>query len=364
MHAGRQPEIGYFAAGMDKMKLLKEKATLTRLQYLVWATILLISFFGMLSSDGARRSAAYAIINTCFYALIIYGNISVLYPKFYQKKRYIPYIAGSVLLLVLAGAGKGYISFAIHNEYYPTAPRLLHARTYVTFLLSGITVFVLSFVFRLAIAYFMVKQASEEALLQRSQFELKLLRAQVQPHFLFNTLNNMYYEAYLDSPRTALLIERLSEIMRYFVDQSNQETVPLATEVQFLDNYIGLEKIRIRPEPEIEFEKHFDTGTPIPPMLLMTFVENIFKHGVDKISGYNKIGISLIQQKGYLYFSTKNAINSHAGQKTPGGLGLANLRKRLSILYDGNFELGTVNDGQYFTASLKIPLHESTVHDS
>jgi sensor histidine kinase YesM len=316
------------------------------------------------SSDGVSRSAAYAIINTCFYALIIYGNISVLYPRFYQKKRYVPYIAGSVLLLLLTGAGKVYIGFAIHNEYYPTAPRLLDPETYVTFFLSGITVFVLSFIFRLAIAYFMIKQASEEALLQRSQFELKLLRAQVQPHFLFNTLNNMYYEAYLDSPRTALLIERLSEIMRYFVDQSNQETVPLATEVQFLDNYIALEKIRIRPEPEIGFEKDFDAGTPIPPMLLMTFVENIFKHGVDKISGCNQIWISLIQQKGYLYFSTKNAINRHAGQQMPGGLGLANLRKRLSILYNGDFQLETVDDCQYFTASLKVPLHESTVHDS
>jgi len=364
MRSGRQAENRYFAVGMDKMKSFKEKATLARLQYLVWAAILLISFFAMVSSDGVQRSAASAIINSCFYALIIYGNIRFLYPRFYQKQRYVLYIAGSVLLLLLAGAGKVYLSLATHSKYFSVAPRLLDMGTYVTFFLSGITVFVLSFIFRLAIAYFMIKQASEEALLQRSQFELKLLRAQVQPHFLFNTLNSMYYEAFMDSPRTAQLIERLSEIMRYFVDQSNQETVPLATEVQFLDNYIALEKIRIRPEPEIGFEKHFDTGTPIPPMLLMTFVENIFKHGVDKISGCNKIAISLIQQKGYLYFSTKNAINRHAGQKMPGGLGLANLRKRLSILYDGNFELETINDGQYFTATLKVPSHESTVHDS
>jgi len=349
---------------MDKMNLFKGKATITRLQYLVWAAILLISFFAMVSSDGVKRSAAYAIVNSCFYALIIYGNISFLYPRFYQKRRYVLYVAGSVLLLLLTGAGKAYLSLVIHNKYFSEAPRLLDIGTYVTFFLFGITVFVLSFIFRLAIAYFLIKQASEEALLQRSQFELKLLRAQVQPHFLFNTLNNMYYEAFMDSPRTALLIERLSEIMRYFVDQSNQETVPLATEVQFLDNYIALEKIRIRPEPEIEFEKQYDAAIHIPPMLLMTFVENIFKHGVDKISGCNKIEISLVHQNGYLYFSTKNAINRHAGQKMPGGLGLANLRKRLSILYDGNFELETLDDGQYFTATLKVPLHESTVHDS
>ena len=349
---------------MDKIGLLKEKATLTRLQYLVWAAILLISFFAMVSSDGVKLSAAYAINNTCFYALIIYGNIRFLYPRFYQKKRYALYITGSVLLLLLTGAGKVYVSRAINSEYVSAAPNFLAVGTYVTFFLFGITVFILSFVFRMAIAYFMIKRASEEALLQRSQFELKLLRSQVQPHFLFNTLNGMYYEAYLDSPRTALLIERLSDIMRYFVDQSMQDTVPLATEVQFLDNYIALERIRIRPEPEIEFEKQYDAAVPIPPMLLMTFVENIFKHGIDKISGCNKITISLVQQKGYLYFRTSNAINRHAGEATPAGLGLANLRKRLSILYDGNFRLDTLNDGQYFTASLKVPLHESTVHDS
>lgn len=349
---------------MGERNIFKEKATLSRLQYLVWSAILLISFTAMVSSDGVARSAASAIINTCFYALIIYGNIRFLYPGFYQKKRYVFYVAGSVLLLLLAGGGKVYLSLLIHSKYFSAAPRLLDVGTYVTFFLSGITVFILSFIFRLAIAYFLIKQASEEALLQRSQFELKLLRAQVQPHFLFNTLNNMYYEAYLDSPRTALLIERLSDIMRYFVDQSIQETVPLATEVQFLDNYIALEKIRIRPEPAIEFEKQFDPGVHIPPMLLMTFVENIFKHGIDKIGGCNKITISLLLQNGYLYFHTQNTINRHAGPTKPNGLGLTNLRKRLTILYDGNFELETGNDGEYFTAALKVPLHESTMFDS
>ncbi len=346
---------------MSKVKRFKIKATLTRLQYLVWAAVLLISFFAMLSDDGFRRSAAFAINNTCFYALIIYGNIRFLYPALYQKKRYIWYGVASVLLLLLAGAGRGYFSSLIQNKHLSSGWR--DPGTYFTFFFSGITVFVLSFIFRLAIAYFMMKQASEEALLQRSQFELRLLRAQVQPHFLFNTLNNMYYEAYLDSPRTALLIERLSDIMRYFVDQSMLDTVSLGTEVQFLDNYIALEKIRIKPEPAIGFEKQFDAGITVPPMLLMTFVENIFKHGIDKISGCNTIAISLVQANGYLCFSTKNAINKHAGPSASDGLGLKNLRARLSILYNENYELATGSDGQYYTAFLKIPLHESTMHD-
>ena len=365
MWVGCKPEIGYFAGVMRKNVLFKGRATLTGLQYLVWAAVLLIGFFAMIASDGIKLSAAYAVNNTCFYALIIYGNIRLLYPWLYQKKKYILYAAASVLLLLLAGAGRGYFASVIRGK--PVAAGWHDPATWLTFFLSGITVFVLSFIFRLAIAYFMMKQASEEALLQRSQFELKLLRAQVQPHFLFNTLNNMYYEAYLDSPRTALLIERLSEIMRYFVDQSSRDIVALGTEVEFLDNYIQLEKIRIQPEPDIRFEKRFDAGTPVPPMLLMTFVENIFKHGIDKIGGVNAISISLVHEGGYLYFSTKNSINKYVRQGevhgAPNGLGLQNLRQRLAILYNDNFQLDTNSDGKHFVATLKIPLHGSTVHD-
>ena len=334
----------------------EKKPNLVQLQYLVWAVIFLISFFAMLGIDGLQMSATWAFMNTSFYSLIVYGNIRFLYPRYYQPKKYFLYILFSILLLFVAGIGRGYLSKYIEDTNFSVRPRLLDAATHLEFFLWGITVFVLSFIFRLAIAYFSLKQQQEETLLQRSQFELRLLKAQVQPHFLFNTLNNMYYEAYMEAPRTALLIERLSNIMRYFVDQSTQDTVPLATEVQFLDNYIALEKIRISPEPEIDFCKQFDPETLVPPMLLMTFVENIFKHGIDKIRGGNRIELSLVQDGGYLYFSTKNTLNEHAGPIRPPGLGLENLRKRLAILYSENFELNTFNDGERYTATLKVPL--------
>jgi len=332
------------------------KITLTQLQYLVWLAILLISFISMLSSDGVAGSALFALNGVSFYALIIYGNIQFLYPRYFQKKRYVLYAVGSVLLVLVAGLAKGYLSLYISSQYFAKAFRVQNAGTHLSFFLSGVTIFVLSLVIRLAIAYFAVKQQSEEALLQKSQFELKLLKAQVQPHFLFNTLNNMYYEAYMEAPRTALLIERLSDIMRYFIDQNIQDTVPIETEVQFLDNYIALETIRIMPEPELEFEKDFKTGIHLPPMLLMTFVENIFKHGIDKISGCNQIWIRIAEQEGYLIFETRNSINRHPGRTKPTGLGLKNLRQRLSLLYGADFELDTRDDGRYFTAFLKIPL--------
>jgi sensor histidine kinase YesM len=334
----------------------KKKITLTQLQYLVWSALLLISFISMLSTDGVARSALFALNGVSFYAAIIYGNIQFLYPRFFQKKRYVPYAVGSVLLVGIAGFAKGYISLYIGSRYSAKAFSIQDADWHLSYFLSGVTIFVLSLIIRLALAYFDVKQQSEEALLQRSQFELKLLKAQVQPHFLFNTLNNMYYEAYMEAPRTALLIERLSDIMRYFIDQNIQDMVPLETEVQFLDNYIALEKIRILPEPELEFIRDFNAGIQLPPMLLMTFVENIFKHGIDKISGCNQVWIRIVEQERYLIFETKNSINQHPGKTKPTGLGLKNLSQRLSLLYGTNFEMETRDDGRYFTAFLKIPL--------
>src|SRR6185312_13743582 len=120
-----------------------------------------------------------------------------------------------------------------------------------------------------------------------------------------------------EAPRTAGLIERLSDIMRYFVDESPKDEVSMQTEVNFLENYIALEKIRIRHKTDISFVKDYNAESRIPPMLLMTFVENVFKHGIDKSSSDNKVEISLIQQEGYLLFQTCNRINDKVSKDEP-----------------------------------------------
>ncbi len=193
------------------------------------------------------------------------------------------------------------------------SPKLYDPGVILNFMVAGFLTYLLSFIFRIALAYFSLKQQSEKILLQKSQAELNLLKSQVQPHFLFNTLNNIYYEAYREAPRTAKLIERLSDIMRYFVDESPKDEVSLSTEIQFLENYIVLEKIRIRHEIDLNFIQDCNPDLRIPPMLLMTFVENIFKHGIDKSSNKNKIDMSLTQKDGYLLFETRNQIHEKPG---------------------------------------------------
>jgi LytS/YehU family sensor histidine kinase len=178
----------------------------------------------------------------------------------------------------------------------------------------------------------------------------------VQPHFLFNVLNNIYYRVYKVDPSSAGLIERLSDIMRYFVDESPKDLVPVATEVAFIENYMALEKIRIRHGASIDFEKAYNPELRIPPMLLMTFVENIFKHGIDKSLKQNLVHISLVQQDGYLLFKTSNRkIDPVAGDQT-GGFGITNLIKRLSMLYGTKFELTIDSEGELYTTFLKIPV--------
>jgi sensor histidine kinase YesM len=338
------------------MKFTKGQATIKQLQWLIWLAVFFIAFFSMLPQYGFLRASGSTSINVFFYALIIYGNIKFLFPHFYEKGKKASYFISVIVLLVLVGLMRGYLIISLYNVFSPKTPEIWTLGAAVNFILAGFMTYLLSFIFRMAFAYFALKEHSENILAQKSQAELNLLKSQVQPHFLFNTLNNIYYEAYREAPYTASLIERLSDIMRYFVDESPKDEVLLHTEILFIENYIALEKIRIRHQTEINFIKEYNIEACIPPMLLTTFVENIFKHGIDKSSSDNEIEISLIHQNGYLHFQTRNRIHERPGEKNSNGFGIENLRKRLALLFGTAFELRTDHTDQYFTAFLKVPL--------
>jgi|GEM_PF-138149 sensor histidine kinase YesM len=343
------------------MTIFTRKATPLQLQLLVWIFIFLINFLSLLPMDGFDQSIIYTLISTFFYAIIIYGNISFLFPRLYEKGRIVLYVLATVFLLAGAGITRSLLSIWLYNRYFimkSMKPEAFSFGNILYFTVAGIVVYVLSFVFRIAIAYFRLKQQAEQMLEQKSLAELNLLKSQVQPHFLFNTLNNIYYEAFREAPRTALLIGRLSDIMRYFVEESPKEKVPLTAEIQFLENYIALEKIRIRHGVKVTFHKEYEGEPTIPPILLMTFVENIFKHGIDRSAADNQIHLSLVQKDGTLVFQTENSLQDiPAGPAKPKeGFGLKNLEKRLTLLYGDRFELHTARTGSLFQACLKIPL--------
>lgn len=338
------------------MKIWRQALSIVQLQLLIWIAVLLLIFFSLLPMDGLLKSVIYTVVNAASYAIIIYGNILFLYPVFYEKRRFVAYGISVALFLILIGMLKGYIGIVLYRYvlFIKTPPvDLFELLSYVP---GGVLIYVLSLVFRIALAYFTLKQQTEEILLQKSQAELNLLKSQVQPHFLFNALNNIYYRVYKVDPPSAGLIERLSDIMRYFVDESPKEAVPVSTEVAFIENYMELERIRIRHGASINFEKAYNPELRIPPMLLMTFVENIFKHGIDKSRRRNRVTISLVQQNDFLLFKTSNRkIDPEAHDQT-GGFGIINLTKRLKLLYGDKFELAIDCEGELFNAFLKIPL--------
>jgi LytS/YehU family sensor histidine kinase len=323
---------------------------------MVWVFIFLINFISLLAEDGFRQAIVYTLISTFFYAIIIYGNISFLFPRLYERGWVAGYVVAAILFLAVIGLTRTFFGIWVYNRYFTMKPEAFTAAMAIYISVTGIVVYVLSFVFRIAIAYFRLKQQAEQMLEQKSLAELNLLKSQVQPHFLFNTLNNIYYEAFREAPRTALLIGRLSDIMRYFVEESPKEKVLLTAEIQFLENYIALEKIRIRHGVKVNFHKEYEGEPTVPPMLLMTFVENIFKHGINRSAADNEIYLSLVQEDGALVFKTDNALQDIPAGPAKEGFGLKNLEKRLTLLYGNRFEMHTARKGSLFHTSLKIPL--------
>ena len=339
------------------MRIFFRNATPFQLQLLIWGMLFLLNFLSYLPMDGVAQALTYSLMNSLFYAIIIYGNISLLFPYLYEKGQVAVYVLVTILLLAAIGAGRTFLSISIYNHFFSKGkPESLTIQNSFYYILSGLVIYLLSFVFRIALAYFKLKRQAAQMLEQKSQAELNLLKSQVQPHFLFNTLNNIYYEAYREAPRTALLIGRLSDIMRYFVDESPKEKVALSTEIKFLENYIALEEIRIRHGVKVNFEKSYEGDPFLPPMLLMTFVENIFKHGIDRGAIGNHICLSLSVQEGFLLFRTENALPKNPPFFGKEGFGLKNLQKRLTLLYENRFELSITRTETCFQARLKIPL--------
>ena len=338
------------------MKIWRQAPNIVQLQVLIWIAVLLLVFFSFLPMLGLLKSFINAVVDAISYAIIIYGNILVLYPAFYQKRRFVWYGMSVAFFLILTGMLKGYAGDILYVYFQLAKPAPVDWVELLSYVPEGFLIYALSFIFRIAIAYFTLKQQTEEILLQKSQAELNLLKSQVQPHFLFNALNSIYYRVYKIDPPAAGLIERLSDIMRYFVDESPKDEVPVSTEVEFIENYMELERIRIRHGAAINFEKAYNPELRIPPMLLMTFVENIFKHGIDKSEKQNQVTISLVQQNDYLLFRTSNRKADPEPDNQPGGFGIVNLNKRLRMLYGDKFELTIDNEGELFVAFLKIPL--------
>lgn len=192
---------------------------------------------------------------------------------------------------------------------------------------------------------------------EKSKAELSFLKAQVNPHFLFNTLNNIYTLAIIKDENTAPSIMKLSSIMRYITDEAGDEFVYLRNEINCIENFISLHKLRLGKKTELTYEciGSLEKDIQIAPLILMAFVENVFKYGISNHKT-NELIIKLSITDNILNFFTQNPIHPDKKKPERSGIGLTNTRKRLQLIYPDKHVLDVNDKNNLFTVKLTIHL--------
>ena len=209
--------------------------------------------------------------------------------------------------------------------------------------------------------WWLKQKQSRQLATAKASAELQLLKAQVHPHFLFNTLNNIYSFTLDASPKAQEMVKKLSGLLHYIIHECNQSTVPLEKELKMIRDYMGLEKVRYGEQMDMQIDIRGDyTNKMISPLLLIPFVENSFKHGTSKMLSRPWVNLNIIVEDDIFYFMLTNSKpEEYYNPSTNKGIGLTNVQKRLQILYPGYHELKMTEEPEHFTVLLEIDLHSS-----
>jgi hypothetical protein len=191
---------------------------------------------------------------------------------------------------------------------------------------------------------------------EKSKTELSLLRAQINPHFFFNTLNNLYALTIKNSKQAPDVILKLSDMMRYTIYEGEKETVKLGDEIEYLINYIELHKIRYKKTVDISFKHDLDTSLSIAPLLYIILLENSFKHGIETLTETAFIHINLYEDNDFIHFTIENNFDPKEISEDK-GIGLTNLKRRLSLIYPKKHKLTVDKTNNTYKATLKISKH-------
>lgn len=214
-----------------------------------------------------------------------------------------------------------------------------------------------SFMF-LFVKYFVdFKRSKEKEILlskERLDVELKTLKSQLHPHFLFNTLNNIYSLSLDNSPKTPVAIGKLSDILDHVLYKCNSQFVTLSSEIELLKNYIELEKLRYDERLVVTFDTQIENDIQIPPLLLLSLVENAFKHGAGEDSGSPEISISILQKSNRFTFEILNTVAKEYVRKDKNTIGLPNITKQLDLIYGSDYNLDIQSTNQFFKVILRI----------
>ncbi|MFN8240667.1 MAG: histidine kinase [Bacteroidales bacterium] len=209
---------------------------------------------------------------------------------------------------------------------------------------------------KLFVKWYDERKAAEEKQIRDNQFELELLKAQLNPHFFFNTLNNIYSLVLKKSDEAPAALMKMSEIMRYMLYESRTQKVALSKELEYLEDYLELQKLRFSDPGYIDYSVRGELAEhDVPPMMLLSFVENAFKHGKRRVTNPGII-IRVEATPRVFNFMVMNFIIEDVplDSKGRGGIGLKNIKRRLELIYPGSHDLTIINKDGKYTVNLNI----------
>ncbi len=325
----------------------------------VFHLVLLVLVFIFYSFDRDDRTiSSFEIGIFLSYVVAAYTINYFLLPRFLYKKKYVHFTVYVVLVI----AAVIYIEEGVLEKIYFPDTRALRFPGVFFNLVSALPTIVILTGFKFAWDALTKERQLEELKTAARESELLYLKSQINPHFLFNNLNNLYAHALESSPKTPEIILELSSVLRYMLYECQERYVPLHKEIDQLKSFVELSKLQLEDRGTVklnfdEVPEHFQ----IAPLILPVFVENAFKHSLSSVNKDIEIKIDLsLDHNGKLHFNCQNSfsLETNTGDLSK-GIGLANVRKRLELLYPESHELQIKANGDIYEVNLEIDLTNS-----
>ena len=349
--------------------------------FFFWLVVLLYHF--------ARISMMFPVINknsflsllelTFFWGLILniffsYSIVYYLIPKYFKKKKYWQFAVGIVLVFLIMQFLLQVNSLVISGTPVIKAIGYYKGMEFLSYLRPGLIrsfgnpplIFGLFLSLKTLKGWHLEQLKSETLSKENANAELQLLKAQVHPHFLFNTLNNIYSFSLNGSPQAGLLVKKLSGMLSYMIHECEEKLVPLEKELKLIEDYMGLEKVRYGKRLDMQVEIHGDFENRfIAPLLMIPFIENSFKHGTSQMLQHPwiKLEITTVDNQLFLKLSNSKPALVHATNQNM-GIGLLNVKKRLQLLYAGKHQLDISSTEDMFTVNMQILLEEKVIAEN
>ena len=297
--------------------------------------------------------------NTALLALVINFNIQVLIPRFLNERQYFKYFMSVMGTAMVITPIKLTISYLLKTNYGIPTTGLIQSAPIHT--ISYIIITIGATFFQIITDWALLLQERKALSRKTTQAELQALKNQLNPHFLFNTLNNLYALTLKKSDHAPEVVLKLSEMMRYMLYEGNKGVVPLEKEVQYIRNYLDLERIKQTEHFKINMQVTGDpSGHLIPPMLFLPFIENSIKHGLNRTIDRGFIDILLSIESTSIFFRISNSTAPITEPDKDGGIGIANIKNRLALLYPGAHQLSMKHTGDTYDVELSIDLTQQT----